>query len=196
MPFGLLSQVCHTSCSSSSFLTAASVSFTQLRSFLLSYPFHFTTFVAMHLLEAGHTLSSHNPNHISMHQSFRKPSLQYSLGFILLHFIIHSLSSIQSTRCLLLLCSPCGHCLRYGVYLSQHQFLYGEAICHVTPLHCASIMPKVILLSAPVSGTRSHIRSCLPPVPLGSQLSFCVDKCATPAMLLFCRRRYYLFYTI
>ena len=37
MPFGLLSQVCHTSCSSSSFLTAATVSFTPLRSFLPSF---------------------------------------------------------------------------------------------------------------------------------------------------------------
>ena len=39
MPFGLLSQVCHAACSSSSFLTAATVSFTPLRSFLPSFRF-------------------------------------------------------------------------------------------------------------------------------------------------------------
>ncbi|MCW3111464.1 MAG: hypothetical protein JWQ09_5970 [Segetibacter sp.] len=36
MPFGLLSQVCHTPCSSSSFLTAAAVFFMTLRSLLPS----------------------------------------------------------------------------------------------------------------------------------------------------------------
>ena len=39
MPFGLLSQVCHAACSSSSFLTAATVSFTPPRSFLPSLRF-------------------------------------------------------------------------------------------------------------------------------------------------------------
>ncbi len=39
MPFGLLSQVCHAACSSGSFLTAATVSFTSLRSFLPSFRF-------------------------------------------------------------------------------------------------------------------------------------------------------------
>ena len=37
MPFGLLSQVCHTTCSSSSFFTAAIESFTPLRSLLPSF---------------------------------------------------------------------------------------------------------------------------------------------------------------
>ena len=40
MPFGLLSQVCHAACSSSSFLTAATVSFTPPRSFLRYASFH------------------------------------------------------------------------------------------------------------------------------------------------------------
>ena len=39
IPFGLLSQVCHAACSSSSFLTAATVSFTPPRSFLPSLRF-------------------------------------------------------------------------------------------------------------------------------------------------------------
>ena len=39
MPFGLLSQVCHAACNSSSFLTAATVSFTPLRSFLPTFRF-------------------------------------------------------------------------------------------------------------------------------------------------------------
>ena len=39
MPFGLLSQVCHAACSSGSFLTAAIVSFTPLRSLLPSFRF-------------------------------------------------------------------------------------------------------------------------------------------------------------
>jgi hypothetical protein len=39
MPFGLLSQVCHTACSSFAYVRAAPVSFTPLHSFLLSFRF-------------------------------------------------------------------------------------------------------------------------------------------------------------
>ena len=41
-----------------------------------------------------------------MHSSLRKPTLQYSLGFITLHSSFIHFSIVQSTRCPLLFCSP------------------------------------------------------------------------------------------
>ena len=49
LPFRLLSQVCHTTCSSSSFLTAATVSLSQLHS-TAPHPFHCTMLTAILLL--------------------------------------------------------------------------------------------------------------------------------------------------
>ncbi len=59
MPFGLLSQVCHTPCSSSSFLTAATVSFTPLRSFLPSFRFITPRSQLNHLLQSWASLANH-----------------------------------------------------------------------------------------------------------------------------------------
>ena len=51
MPFGLLSQVCHTACSSFAFFTAATVSFTPLRSLLPSFRFITPRSQLIHLLQ-------------------------------------------------------------------------------------------------------------------------------------------------
>ena len=63
MPFGLLSQVCHAACSSGSFLTAAIVSFTPLRSLLPSFRFITPRSQLTHLLHAGHPMQGATPTH-------------------------------------------------------------------------------------------------------------------------------------
>ena len=167
MPFGLLSQVCHTPCSSSLFLTAASVSFTPLRSFLPSFPFIPPRSQLSICCKPVHPLLIHNslPNKDA-------PILLQAIPAILTGFHFTSLRHTFTSGafsppaafycCARLAATVCVTGFHWHKYLC----LYGDAICCVTPLHCASIMPEVILLSAPVSGTRSHIRSCLPPVPL------------------------------
>lgn len=83
--------VCHAACSSFSFLTAAIVSFTPLRSLLLSFRF-ITPRSQLNYLHQGRATQS--KTQCSTHwdaPAFRKPSLQYSLGSIPLHYIIHSL---------------------------------------------------------------------------------------------------------
>lgn len=90
MPFGLLSQVCHTACSSFAFIRAATVSFTPLRSLLPSLrcitPRSQLSFASW----PGSPLAIHKSSHRAA-PAIRKPTLQYSLGFIPLHFVIHSL---------------------------------------------------------------------------------------------------------
>lgn len=63
MPFGLLSQVCHAACSSGSFLTAATVSFTPLCSLLPSFRFITPRSQLNHLLHAGHPKQDTTPKH-------------------------------------------------------------------------------------------------------------------------------------
>ena len=59
MPFGLLSQVCHGACSSGSFLTAATVSFTPLRSFLPSFRFITPRSQLSHFLQGRASQATH-----------------------------------------------------------------------------------------------------------------------------------------
>jgi len=63
MPFGLLSQVCHAACSSGSFLTAATVSFTPLRSFLPSFRFITPRSQLSYLLQGRASQARHIPIH-------------------------------------------------------------------------------------------------------------------------------------
>ena len=64
--------VCHTACSSSSFLTAAPVSFATLHSFAPHFaPFHL---VRSSAFASGHGLHCHHTNqHTCSHMPFRKP---------------------------------------------------------------------------------------------------------------------------
>ena len=88
MPFGLLSQVCHAACSSGSFLTAATVSFTPLRSLLPSFRFITPRSQLNHLLHAGHPqpgTSQHTGDCTSLSQAnptiltgFHSASLRHS----------------------------------------------------------------------------------------------------------------------
>ena len=62
-------------------------------SFISSFvPLHYTTFAAKPFA-TWQGIPSHTQKTIQMgmHLPFRKPSLQYSLGFIPLHYVIHSL---------------------------------------------------------------------------------------------------------
>ena len=98
--------VCHAACSSSSFLTAAPVSFTKLRSFLPRYAsLHHVRSQAI-CFSTWHPAANTQIRHGRMHSSLRKPTLQYSLGFITLHSSFIHFSIVQSTRCPLLFCSP------------------------------------------------------------------------------------------
>jgi len=69
----------------------ATVSFTPLRSFLPSFRFITPRSQLNHLLQGRASQATHKAIHMGMHLPFRKPSLQYSLGFIPLHYVIHSL---------------------------------------------------------------------------------------------------------
>ncbi len=63
MPFGLLSQVCHAACSSGSFLTAATLSFTPLRSLLPSFRFITPRSQLIHLHHGRASLARHKAIH-------------------------------------------------------------------------------------------------------------------------------------
>lgn len=61
-------------------------------SFITSFvPLHCTTFAAIHFASRHGLHSIHTNQHTCSHIPFRKPTLQYSLGFITLHYVIHSL---------------------------------------------------------------------------------------------------------
>jgi hypothetical protein len=104
-PWVLRFAVCHATCSSSSFLTAAPVSFTPLRSFLP--PFRFITprsqlFICF---KAGHPIAKHKATHKGMHQPFASQRYNtHRVPFRCTTSFIH-FSSVQSTRCPLF-CSP------------------------------------------------------------------------------------------
>jgi len=73
------------------FVTAATVSFTPLCSLLPSFRFITPRSPPDHLLQGRAFLPTHKSSNQSMHLPFRKQSLQYSPGFITLHYVIHSL---------------------------------------------------------------------------------------------------------
>ncbi|MBS1952195.1 MAG: hypothetical protein JST37_14415 [Bacteroidetes bacterium] len=83
--------VCHAACSSSSFLTAAFVSFTPLCSFLPPFRYTSPRSLLPVCFKAGSRHQSIKTNTQAGHQPLHKPPLQYSLGFIPLHYVIHSL---------------------------------------------------------------------------------------------------------
>jgi hypothetical protein len=77
--------VCHAACSSSSFLTAAPVSFTPLHSFLpRSTSLHYVRCFAIASVP-GILQPLHKAFHSSLHSFFRKPRLQNSLRSIMFH---------------------------------------------------------------------------------------------------------------
>jgi len=98
--------VCHAACSSSSFLTAATVSFTPLRSFLPSFRFITARSQLNHLLQGRASQATHKAIH--MRCTCLSASHPYNTHWVSFRFttsFIH-FSSVQSTRCPLFFCSP------------------------------------------------------------------------------------------
>jgi len=100
MPFGLLSQVCHTACSSFAFVRAATVSFTPLRSFLPSLRFITPRSQLNNLLQgmvciAATQINTHAATCLFANQRCNTHWVPFRFTTSLIHF-----SSVQSTRCL------------------------------------------------------------------------------------------------
>jgi len=92
MPFGLLSQVCHTACSSFAFVRAATVSFTPLRSLLPSFRFITPRSQLNNLLQGIVCIAKHNSIHMQPH-TFSQANPTILTGF---HFasLRHSFTSV------------------------------------------------------------------------------------------------------
>jgi hypothetical protein len=85
--------VCHSSCSSSSFLTAATCVL-HATSFISSFvPLNYTTFAAKQFASRHGTLSTAQNKAQVMHIPFAKPLLQYSPGSTPLYYVLHSLQA-------------------------------------------------------------------------------------------------------
>lgn len=99
MPFGLLSQVCHAACSSGSFLTSATVSFTPLRSLLPSLRFITPRSYLILCYKAWQPIFCPKSKHRADTSLFA--SQPYNTHWVPFRFttsFIH-FSSVQSTRC-------------------------------------------------------------------------------------------------
>jgi hypothetical protein len=104
-------------------------------------PLHSVTFTARHLLTQPGAAPCSQGQCCSGTQAASSSSMFIPLHFRSTTSFIH-FSKAQSTRCLLLLCSPCGHRLRYGPALAQIHAHKAIALCHTLPLHCVSIAPR------------------------------------------------------
>lgn len=108
MPFGLLSQVCHTACSSFAFVRAAIVSFTPLRSLLPSFRFITPRSQLNNLLQGMGCIATTQFNtHAATYLFASQPCNTHWVPFRFTTSFIH-FSSVQSTRCLLF-GSPAAH---------------------------------------------------------------------------------------
>jgi hypothetical protein len=92
MPFGLLSQVCHTACSSFAFVRAATVSFTPLRSILPSFRCITPRSQLYICFMAGHPFSQAQSNTHGLHQPFA--SQRYILTGFHSAALRHSFTSV------------------------------------------------------------------------------------------------------
>ena len=87
------SQFKHTACSSYGIRHGSSCVL-HATSFISSFvPLHYTTFVARPFAARHGTLSNTQSKAQVMHIPFCKPTLQYSLGSIPLHYVLHSFRS-------------------------------------------------------------------------------------------------------
>ena len=117
----------------------APVSFINLHSLLPSFRFITPRSQLKICFNAWHTLL-YSLSRLKCANSFRKPSLQYSLGFISLHSVIHSFQDYSIHPLYLLLRSPlrapcCVTMLRW------HKPWLITSLCHASHLHCLSITP-------------------------------------------------------
>lgn len=98
MPFGLLSQVCHAACSSSSFLTAAIVPFAALHSTAPHFRFITPRSQLNNLFQGMAHFANHKSNHTNGLMPFT--SKQHSSpGSIPLRSSLFHFSTAQFTRC-------------------------------------------------------------------------------------------------
>ncbi len=211
MPFGLLSQVCHTTCSSSSFLTAAPVSFTPLHS---SAP-HFRSIAPCSQLNicsrALHPAALLKSFLGGMQNPFRRPD-HNSLGSITL--VRRSFISVRfSPPAANFLCArrqPHLGCVHLAAAIA-HSSLISQSIAKVhlhssaTFVPCGKFTPvasyvaaiaflRQAFLAAPLWGLAVRLRSFVPHSlrrPPNGSPSLQPRQVCGAAMLLFCRRRFY-----
>jgi hypothetical protein len=165
-------------------------------SFISSFvPLHFTTFAACLFASRHGTLSGTQSKAQVMHIPFSKLSLQYSLGSIPLHYVLHSLQS-HSVHPLPIIWRALLPATAAGLswFLSIHTQL-DEKQKH-TPNPCVSLLLPIAVarLFSQHCGRRTQPIPVVPPsiglwrhAP-GLQ---CGQVCHT-ATLFFSRRRYYL----
>lgn len=101
-----------------------------------SVPLHYTTFAARPFAARHGTLSNTQSKAQVMHIPFRKPTLQYSLGSIPLHYVLHSLQShsVHPLPIILLALLACRSCGFVMVFVLLHKGLM-KTKTHAKPLH-------------------------------------------------------------
>lgn len=101
-----------------------------------SVPLHYTTFAAWPFAARHGTLSNAQSKAQVMHIPFRKPTLQYSLGSIPLHYVLHSFQShsVHPLPIILLALLACRSCGFVMVFDPQHKGLMRTKT-HAKPLH-------------------------------------------------------------
>ena len=187
--------VCHTSCSSYG-IRHGSYCVLHATSFITSFvPLHYTSFVACPFAARQGILANPHNRHESMHLPFRNPSLQYSPGFITLHYVIHSLQQ-RSVHPLPII----WRALRPATAAGLSWFLSPQPPALIkqkhTPNPCVSLLLS-IAVSRLFSQHRGRRTQPIPFVPLSIGLwrhapgLQCGQVCHT-AMLLFGSRLYYL----
>jgi len=202
--------VCHTACSSSSFVTAAPVSFAALHSFAPHFaPFHLVRSYAI-CFKAWPALLPHKSTHMQSH-TFSQANATILTGFHFASFVATSFQScsVHSLPIILLAGYPhfgfaqlanancsCRTSISQSIAklrlhrsaASVHFVKYTSAATHGAGIAIRSSW----LYCQPLVGARRHFRSFLPTVPYGGSPPAlqCGQVCRT-AKLLFCRRRFY-----
>lgn len=129
------------------------------------------------------TLSSTQGNAQVLQMPFRKPSLQYSLGFISLHYVLHSFQShsVHPLPIILACLAACHSCGFVMVFDQPHNSL-TQIKTHAKPLHSQQLSTAVARLCSHHCGRRTQP---IPFVPLSIGFlaarpsGYSVDKCAT-----------------
>lgn len=170
MPFGCFA-VCHATCSSSSFLTVAPMSFTQLCSFLP--PFHFNTPCS----QPTHFLGWASSTHTQAKSQKNAPAWKAisSLGSFPFHSSFIHFSSVQSTRYPCIACLPATVCVQETHWHKTHAH---KPLAYATFISFTvrPSLPLVALLSAPSSGTRRQLHSFV------ISLAYVGTQCPCPSL--------------
>ena len=128
--------VCHTACSSYG-IRHGSYCVLHATSFISFFvPLHCTTFAARPFAARHGTLPNTQSKAQVMHIPFRKPTLQYSLGSISLHYILHSFQShsVHPLPIILRALRACRSCGFVMVFVLPHKAVM-KTKTHAKPLH-------------------------------------------------------------